>query len=135
MRKMLLSGALALLTALGVNAQGYRLVFTGDPVPEASQPVLRQRIQQMLDAFSLSLTEEEDAPTLEVAATVTSRMETPGSLSQTALTIDLSLSAKGAKEVFSLKGVGANEADAWTRAAKMFLPRSKAAQSFAETLK
>ena len=135
MRKMLLTGALALLTALGLSAQGYKLVFSGDPVPEAAQPVLQQRIQQMLEAASLSLSEEEDAPVLEAAAQVTSRMETPGNLSQTALTIDLTLSVSDIKEVFSLKGVGSSEADAWTRAAKMFLPRSKAAQSFVEKLK
>jgi hypothetical protein len=34
-----------------------------------------------------------------------------------------------------VKGVGADEADAWVRAAKQIVPRSKAAEAFVEALK
>ena len=135
MKKILLSGAIALLTALGLNAQDFRLVYSGEPIPQAALPILEQRISQMLAAEDMGLTQEEDAPALEVSAKVTSRMETPGSMSQVAITLDLSLSSGEVSEVFLLKGVGADEADAWTRAFKMLLPRSKAASTFVLKLK
>lgn len=136
MKRILLTGALVLLTALGLGAQSFRLVFPDDSIiPKAARPIVEQRLQQMLEAGGFTVSEAEGTPELEVSAIVTSRMETPGSMSQVALTIDLAVKAGGISEIFPLKGVGADEADAWTRAAKMLLPRSKAAQAFVEKLK
>ena len=76
----------------------------------------------------------------DLEATVTDRVQTPGSSSQTALSIDLRAFVSRGEEVLAentwpLKGVGADEADAWLRAAKQVLPRSKAAQAFLEEVK
>ena len=69
------------------------------------------------------------------AAKVTSRVETPGSMSQTALTIDLVATAGDVVATFPIKGVGESDADAWLRAVKQLLPRSKNALEFVEKLK
>lgn len=136
MKRILLTGALALLTALGLSAQSYKLVFPADDtIPKAALPIVQQRLQQMLEAGGFTVSEAEGTPELEVSAIVTSRMETPGSMSQVALTIDLAVKAGGISEIFPLKGVGADDSDAWTRAAKMLLPRSKAAQAFVQKLR
>ena len=39
------------------------------------------------------------------------------------------------ENTWPVKGVGADENDAWLRAAKQILPRSKAAQTFTDALK
>ena len=109
-----------------------------DSVPEAAREVLVQRFTQMLQGAGLSV--GEGGETLFLEATVTDRMETPGSSSQTALSIDLRafVSRDGTvlvENTWPLKGVGADEADAWLRAAKQILPRSKAAEAFMQQLK
>ena len=125
MKKVLLSLAL-LACALCAGAQNIQM---GEEIPAEAAQVLQPRLVQMLEAAGVA-----DAP-LQASAAVTQRMETPGSNSQVALTIELTLRSGAVKEVFTLKGVGEGEADAWQRAAKQFLPRSKAAQSFAQKLK
>ena len=69
---------------------------------------------------------------ITLTPTVTGRTEVSG---QVALTVDLTAAVGKVQEVFPLKGVGENEADAWLRAVKQILPRSKAAQNFVEKLK
>ena len=103
-----------------------------ESVPEAASRVLQQRFTQMLEAGGLGVS--PDGTPLQIQAQVTSRMDTPGSISQVALTIELTASAGEVSEVFPLKGVGDSEADAWLRAVKQLLPRSKAAQSFVAQL-
>ena len=134
-KKMLLLAAMLLPMTLG--AQTLSLIVP-DSVPEAAREVLVQRFSQMLQGAGLSV--GEGGETLFLEATVTDRMETPGSSSQTALSIDLRafVSRDGTvlvENTWPLKGVGADEADAWLRAAKQILPRSKAAQAFLEDVK
>ena len=126
--KKVLTFFLLLLLSGALWAQDYQIQL--DPsVPEEAAELLTQRFTQMLSAGG--------APslTLAVSAQVTSRMETSGSLSQVALTVDLTASAGEQQEIFTLKGVGESEADAWLRAAKQLIPTSKAARAFVERLK
>ncbi len=130
MRKFILSVFL-FLSAWGLQAQEYKLVADASIPAEAAQ-VLVQRFTQVLSAGGLSV-KEDAAQTIRLVPTVTSRMEV--SDSNVALTIDLTATVGEVSEVFPIKGVGENEADAWLRAAKLILPRSKAATSFVEKLK
>ena len=134
-KKMLLLAAMLLPMTLGAQTLSLKVP---DSVPEAAREVLVQRFTQMLQGAGLSV--GEGGETLFLEATVTDRMETPGSSSQTALSIDLRafVSRDGnvlVETTWPLKGVGADEADAWLRAAKQILPRSKAAQAFLEDVK
>ena len=113
----------SLLTGLVAWAQN---ITIGENVPQAAVEVLQPRLVQMLQGV--------DAP-LQVEARVVKQLETPGSMSQVALEIELTLRSGDAAETFLLKGVGENEADAWVRAMKQFLPRSKSAQGFVARLK
>ena len=133
---------LSLLAALllsGGAAFGQTLSLkVPDNVPEAAREVLVQRFTQMLQGAGVTVGEEGE--TLFVEGKVTDRMETPGSASQTALNIDIRAYMVRGDEVlventWSVKGVGTDEADAWLRAAKQILPRSKAAAAFMEQLK
>ena len=121
-----------LLSSLMLQAQSYKLVFQED-IPATAVEVLQQRLAQMLKAGGFSLA--DDGTPLEVAAKVTSRVETPGSMSQVALVIDLTARAGQASETFTLRGVGEGDEDAWTRAVKQLLPKSKSALNFVEKLK
>ncbi len=134
-KKMLLLAAMLLPMTLGAQTLSLKVP---DSVPEAAREVLVQRFTQMLQGAGLSV--GEGGETLFLEATVTDRMETPGSSSQTALSIDLRafVSRDGnvlVENTWPLKGVGTDEADAWLRAAKQILPRSKAAQAFLEDVK
>ncbi|GEM_PF-1056174 len=134
-KKMLLLAAMLLPMTLGAQTLSLKVP---DSVPEAAREVLVQRFTQMLQGAGLSV--GEGGETLFLEATVTDRMETPGSSSQTALSIDLRafVSRDGTvlvENTWPLKGVGTDEADAWLRAAKQILPRSKAAQAFLEDVK
>ena len=125
MKRAMLVFAL-LLTGLVAWAQN---ITIDENVPQAAVDVLQPRLMQMLQAGSVA-----DAP-FQVEARVVKQLETPGSLSQVALEIELTLRSGDAAETFLLKGVGENEADAWVRAMKQFLPRSKSAQGFVARLK
>ena len=114
----------ALLMA-GIAAWAQEMSF-GEGIPQAAVEVLQPRLVQMLQGV--------DAP-LQVEGRVVKQLETPGSMSQVALEIELTLRSGEVVETFILKGVGENEADAWVRATKQFLPRSKAAQGFVARLR
>ena len=129
---MLFTGALLLLTVLGLRAQSY-VIRTEGEIPQEAEKVLVQRFTQMLEAGGLAVSEEGTPLTIGIA--VKDRMETPGSMSQVALQLEIKAVAGEVEEVFPVKGVGENEADAWLRAVKQLLPRSKAARSFVEKLK
>jgi len=103
-------------------------ISISESIPKQAADILLPRLVQMLEAGG-----KADTP-LKVEADVTDRMETPGSISQTALTIDLIISSGEVAETFTIKGVGDTEADAWVSAVKKFLPRSKNAQIFVEKL-
>jgi hypothetical protein len=132
MKRMLFTGALLLLTVLGLRAQSY-VIRTEGEIPQEAEKVLVQRFTQMLEAGGLTVSEA--GTPLTVGFEVKDRMETPGSMSQVALQLEIKAAAGEVEEVFPVKGVGENEADAWLRAVKQLLPRSKAARSFVEKLK
>lgn len=130
MRKLLVTLAL-LLSFACAYAQDYKLVADAS-IPADAAKVLVQRFTQMLSSGGLSVS-EEGADVIRLIPTVTSKMEV--SDSQVALTIDLKAAVGEVSEVFPLKGVGESEADAWLRAAKTLLPKSKTAEGFLEKLK
>ena len=136
MKKLMLLAAFALLF-VGASAQNLSLDVPGS-VPEAAREVLVQRFTQMLQGAGVTV--GKDGEPLRIEATVTDRMDTPGASSQTALTIDFRayVSRGGTvlvENTWPVKGVGTDETDAWLRAAKMILPKSKASQAFVEELK
>lgn len=131
MKKIVLALCL-LLAGLGLQAQSYKLVFADD-IPSGAVEVLQQRFSQMLSAGGMKVADE--GTPLTVTAKVLNREETAGSLGQVALEIELLATSGKASETFALKGVGDNDADAWLRAVKQLLPRSKNAQNFLEKLK
>ena len=136
MKKLMIVAA-AMLLSLAASAQTLSLKVP-DAVPEAAREVLVQRFTQMLQGAGVTV--GEGGETLFVEGTVTDRMETPGSASQTALSIDIRAYMVRGGEVlvestWPVKGVGSDEADAWLRAAKQILPRSKTAQTFVDELK
>ena len=120
------------LTGLALQAQSYKLVLADD-IPADAAKVLEQRFTQMLQGSGITLA--DDGAPLTVTAQVVSRVETPGSMSQTALSIDLVAKAGEAVATFPVKGVGESDADAWLRAVKQLLPKSKSALEFVEKLK
>ena len=132
MKRLLLYMVCLLVTALGLQAQSYKLVLADDIPADAAQ-VLQQRFTQMLAGGGFTVADE--GTPLTVSATVTSREQTGGALGQVALEIDILAAAGAASETFSIKGVGDNDADAWLRAVKQLLPRSKNATNFLEKLK
>lgn len=93
--------------------------------------MLVQRFTQMLEAGGLTVA--GDGAPLEVKVAKEERTQMQGG--QVALSVELVAVAGDVKESFPLKNVGENEADAWLRAAKQLLPRSKAAQAFVTALK
>ncbi len=129
MRKFVLT-LILLLAAFVARAQQYTLK-ADEAIPSEAASVLVQRFTQMLEAGGLTVA-AEGAPVITLTPTVTDRTEVSG---QVALTVDLKAAAGEVEEVFPIKGVGENEADAWQRAVKQILPRSKAAQSFVGKLK
>jgi hypothetical protein len=120
------------LTGLALQAQSYKLVLP-EGIPADAAKVLEQRFTQMLQGSGITLA--DDGAPLTVTAQVVSRVETPGSMSQTALTIDLVAKAGDVVATFPVKGVGEGDADAWLRAVKQLLPKSKSALEFVEKLK
>ena len=130
MCKKILLSLFLLLGAFVLKAQDYKVVADAS-IPSDAAQVLVQRFTQMLEAGGLTVV-EEGADVITLTPTVTDRTEVSG---QVALTVDLKAAAGEVEEVFPIKGVGENEADAWQRAVKQILPRSKAAQSFVGKLK
>ena len=130
--KRIVSILFLLLTAWALNAQSFKLVFS-DNIPADARALLAQRLEQMLKAGGLDVA--DDGELLMVEGKVTNRMETPGSMSQVVLHVDLIAKTAAVSETFSLKGVGEGDSDAWLRAVKQLLPKSKSALSFVEKLK
>ena len=131
MKKIALLIAFALL-GFSLQAQSYKLVVASD-IPADAVTVLQQRFTQMLEAGGLSVA--DDGAVLEIkAADVSSMVVNPN---QNQVMLDIALVAKTGEvsETFNIKGVGQGEADAWLRAVKQILPRSKAASQFVDKLK
>jgi len=133
MRKSLVLGVLSLLFfSIPLSAQVFRVEVAED-VPEAARAVLQQRFEQMLRSGGVGV--GEDGAVLTVTADVTDRMETSGSIPQVAVVLSVKASEGDVSEEFVVKGVGADDEDAVTRAVKQILPKSKAATRFVEALK
>ena len=132
MNKFLLSFA-AFLTCVCVYARDYSIKVDTTSVPSAAKEVLVQRFTQMLESGGHTVS--ADGQEIFVYGEVLDRMETPGEMSQTALSVVVKAVCGAVEAEFSLKGVGEDEADAWLRAVKRLLPRSKEAQKFIEELK
>ena len=131
MNKFLLTLA-ALLTCVCVYARDYSIKVDTTSVPSAAKEVLVQRFTQMLEAGGHSIV--ADGKEILITGEVKDRMETPGSMSQIALSVVVKASCGAAKAEFPLTGVGADDSDAWLRAVKRLLPRSKEAQAFVAAL-
>jgi len=130
MKKLTFLIAAILGLSVSLQARDFRLVF-GEDVPENVQGILQQRFTQMLSPYGINLSPDA-TDVFMVDAAVTSRVEIGGG--QVAITVDLTASVGEVTQVFSLKGVGADEADAWARAAKQLLPRSREAESFCKKI-
>ena len=135
MKKILIT-VLLLMAGLAAWGQSFKLEMDST-IPEAAAQVLQQRFTQMLEAggFALAGPENQADGTLTITAKVLDRVDTDGSMSQVALNLELVASDGKVQEVFPIKGVGATLDDAWLRAAKQLLPRSKSAQAFVAQLK
>ena len=120
------------LMGLSLQAQSYKLAFASD-IPADAVEVLQQRFTQMLEAGGLTVADE--GTLLEIKAADVSSMLVNPNQNQVMLDIVLVARAGEVSETFNIKGVGNGEADAWLRAVKQLLPRSKAASQFVEKLK
>lgn len=162
MKRSVISAVILLAASLSAAAQSY-IIKVSDNVPKEAAELLEQRFAQMLEGAGIAVTATTAATAttatttttaatatttpqvLEVTANVVEKMTTPGAMSQTVLVVDfVARTAKlqttrgetaAAQQTFSVKGVGKDEADAWLRAAKQVLPRSKAAGELVEKLK
>ena len=103
---------------------------TGDARDEGNTQVEGNTQAEATDAAG----EAEDVPTLWVQAVRTDRMEMPGSRKQVAVVLEVTARQEDVTGTFTVKGVGDDDADAWLRAVKQILPRSKAAQAFVKQL-
>lgn len=122
MRKLIITFALAALS-IAAYAQN---IHIGDEIPASAAAILKPRLEQMLKDGGLA------DVSLNVTAVVKEKTEVASGV---VLMLDLVLCSDPVEEAFPLKGVGDNEADAYERAVKQFLPRSKAAQNFMDKLK
>ena len=131
MKKIVLLLVSALL-GLSLQAQSFKLVFAQD-IPADAVEVLQQRFTQMLEGGGLTVADE--GAVLEIKAADISSMLVNPNQNQVMLDILLEARTGEASHTFNIKGVGTGEADAWLRAVKQLLPRSKAAAEFVEKLK
>ena len=113
------------LAALSIAAYAQN-IHIGDEIPASAAAILKPRLEQMLKDGGLA------DVSLNVTAVVKEKTEVASGV---VLMLDLVLCSGEVEEAFPLKGVGDNEADAYERAVKQFLPRSKAAQNFMDKLK
>ena len=122
MRKLIITFALAALS-IAAYAQS---IHIGDEIPASAAAILKPRLEQMLKDGGVA------DVNLNVTAVVKEKTQVASGV---VLMLDLILCSGEVEEAFPLKGVGDNEADAYERAMKQFLPRSKAAQNFMDKLK
>ncbi len=117
---------LTLVLLMGTWVAYAQDINIGKEIPAEAAAILRPRIEQML----------KDGGVADVSLNVTAIVKEKTQVaSGVVLVLDLILCSGEVEEAFPLKGVGDNEADAFQRAVKQFLPRSKAVQSFMEKLK
>ncbi|MBQ4389438.1 MAG: hypothetical protein II824_05650 [Bacteroidales bacterium] len=117
---------LTLVLLLGAWAAYAQNIHIGDEIPASAAAILKPRLEQMLKDGGVA------DVNLNVTAVVKEKTQVASGV---VLMLDLILCSGEVEEAFPLKGVGDNEADAYERAMKQFLPRSKAAQNFMDKLK
>ena len=133
MKRLVIILAMFLGTVMGAKAQSFTVKLDGE-VPEEAAAVLLQRVTQILEGGDFTVTEDAK-DTVWVYPNVVEYMTTPGSISQSVLVLDVKAAFGEVEETFSVKGVGKNNQDAWLRACKQVLPRSRQAQEFIQKLK
>ena len=133
MKRLLLTLTAFLGTMFMAQGQSFTVKLSGE-MPAEAAVVLLQRFTQMLEGGAFTVTEEA-TDTVWVSANVVEHMTTPGSISQSVVVLDIKTAYGEAEETFSVKGVGKDDNDAWLRACKQILPRSKQAQEFIDKLK
>lgn len=122
MRKLIMTFALAALS-IAAYAQN---IHISDEIPASAAAILKPRLEQMLKDGGVA------DVNLNVTAVVKEKTQVAAGV---VLMLDLILCSGEVEEAFPLKGVGDNEADAYERAVKQLLPKSKAAQAFVARLK
>ena len=132
MKRLVTAVTLMILSVTCALARDYNIIVS-EEIPAAAAEVLVQRFTQMLEDGGHSVS--PDGTVITLTGEVLDSMNTPGSMSQVALNVAVTATCGSAVTVFQLKGVGEDEADAWLRAVKRLLPRSKEAQKFISELK
>jgi len=117
---------LTLVLLLGAWVAYAQDIHIGEEIPADAAAILKPRLEQMLKDGGVT------DVNLNVTAVVKEKTQVAAGV---VLMLDLILCSGEVEDAFPLKGVGDNEADAFQRAVKQFLPRSKAAQNFMEKLK
>jgi hypothetical protein len=132
--KRLVISLVAVFGALVVaHGQSVCVVLNGE-VPLEAAGVLVQRVTQILEGGEFTVTEDAK-DTVWVNTNVVEHMTTPGSIRQSVVVLDIVTTYGEIEETFNVKGVGKDDEDAWLRACKQVLPRSKQAQEFIQKLK
>jgi hypothetical protein len=133
MKRLVISLVAVLCALVAAHGQSVCVVLKGE-VPLEAAGVLVQRVTQILESGEFTVAEDAK-DTVWVNANVVEHMTTPGSISQSVLVLDIVTAYGETEETFSVKGVGKNDEDAWLRACKQVLPRSRQAQEFIQKLK
>ena len=133
MKRLVISLVAVLCALAAAHGQSVCVVLKGE-VPLEAAGVLVQRVTQILESGDFTVAEDAK-DTVWVNANVVEHMTTPGSISQSVVVLDIVTAYGETEETFSVKGVGKNDDDAWLRACKQVLPRSRQAQEFIQKLK
>ena len=133
MKRLVISLLAFVGTMIMAHGQSVCVQLKGE-VPSAAADVLIQRVSQMLESGEFTVADDA-ADTVWVKTNVVEHMTTPGSISQSVVVLDIVTMYGEAEETFSVKGVGKDDEDAWLRACKQVLPRSRQAQEFMEKIK
>ena len=133
MKRLVISIAVLLGGLFAAYGQSFCIELNGE-IPGEAAEVLLQRVTHMLEGGEFTVSEEA-TDTVKVNASVVEHMTTPGAMSQSVLVLDIKTSYGEIEETFTVKGVGKNDNDAWLRACKQVLPRSRQSQEFVERLK
>ena len=130
--KRFFAAAVLALTTFAAMAQSFSINVSGD-IPGEAKDVLIQRFTQMMQSGGYAI--EADAQPLDISAVINESMSTPGSMSQKVLVLDIKAKIGEVEEIFTVKGVGKDNDDAWLRAVKQILPSSRSAKEFLQKLK
>ena len=133
MKRLVISLVAVFGTLVAAHGQSVCVALKGD-VPQEAAEVLVQRVTQILEGGEFTVTEEAK-DTVWVNTNIVEHMTTPGSIRQSVVVLDIIAAYGEIEETFNVKGVGKDDEDAWLRACKQVLPRSRQAQEFIQKLK